>query len=158
MLVEVFNLSVIYFFIDRTVVKGLSALLAFNCEGLVVVNNVYRLDFICESLDLLLNVVCGDLIMLKSCFDLNRAVFLFVWYPLGLPLKAFHLDCKNLTFQGYLVDLLTPWLDLPDDEQLGISEYLVNDVLLGLINVLDDFTCNFQEIVSRFRFAEIFVT
>ena len=73
-------------------------------------------------------------------------------------MKAFHLDCKNLRFQGYLVDLLTPWLDLPDDEQLRISEYLANDVLLGFINVLDDFTCNFQEIVSRFRFAEIFVT
>ena len=50
-----------------------TSILIVNYEGSIdVFNNFYRLNFVFESLDLLLNEVSGDLVILEICFDLNR--------------------------------------------------------------------------------------
>ena len=64
-------------------------------------------------------------------------------------MKALHLDAKDLVCKGIQIDTLTFWIDLQDDEGLGlclrISKYLVNNVRFGLIDVSDDFICNTHE-------------
>ena len=50
-----------------------TSILIVNYEGSIdIFNNFYRLNFVFESLDLLLNEVSGDLVILEICFDLNR--------------------------------------------------------------------------------------
>ena len=77
-------------------------------------------------------------------------------------MKAFHLDGKDLVCEGIQVLSPTFWLDLQDDEGLGlnlrISEYLVNDVRFGFIDVLDDFTCNTQEFAPLGLIFKVFAT
>ena len=78
--------------------------------------------------------ICGDLLILYSGsnLDLENTVGDRLLLPLSLPVKTVHLDGNDLVSKGVQVSVLTPRLDLPDDEGLGDGRGLL---LLGFVGI-----------------------
>merc|ERR1719362_574442 len=106
-------------------------------SALVESNDINRLDIILEGFHRLLDKISGDLIIFDGGTNLNLedTVSDGLLLPLGLPEKTVHLDAEDLVGKSLKVSLLTPWLDIPNDERLGNRGGLLL-LRLGLLSLL----------------------
>ena len=104
---------------------------------LVEGDDVNRLHLVFKLLDLLLDQVSGDLIVLDGGADddLEDAVGDGLLLPLGLPHETVHLDTEDFVSEDLEVGILTPWLDLPNNERLGNGSGLLL-LVFGLRSLL----------------------
>ena len=104
---------------------------------LVEGKDIHGLDLILESLDKLGNGIGGDLVILDggSDDDLEDTVGDWLLLPLGLPVKTVHLNSNDLVGESLEVGVLTPWLDLPNNERLGNGSGLLL-LVFGLRSLL----------------------
>lgn len=107
-------------------------------SNLVEGHDVDGLDLIFEGLDLLLEVVGGDLLVLDDGADddLLNTVGDGELLVLGLPEETVHLDADDLLGELVEVGLGVVGLHLEDDEGLGHGLGLVGLGLVGLLSLL----------------------
>ena len=99
-------------------------------------DNVDRLHVVLKFFNLLLHDVSGHFIIFdcRTNYDLENTVGDGLLLPFSLPVKTVHLDAENPICEGLKIGVLTPWLDLPDDEGLGDGGRLL--ALLGCSSLL----------------------
>ncbi len=107
-------------------------------SNLVEGHDVDGLDLLFEGLDLLLEVVGGDLLVLDDGADddLLNTVSDGELLVLGLPEETVHLDADDLLGELVEVGLGVVGLHLEDDEGLGDGLGLVGLGLVGLLSLL----------------------